>query len=147
MVINVELARDSEIHIHRVGRTGRAGEKGIAISLVAPGEAHRAQAIEQLQKSPLNWDQVDNLKSQGLAPLQPPMTTLCIGAGRKDKVRPGDILGALTGDAGIPGAQVGKIAIFDFQAYVAVDRTVAMQALQRLNDGKIKGRSLRVRIL
>ena len=92
MVINVELARDSEIHIHRVGRTGRAGEKGIAISLVAPGEAHRAQAIEQLQKSPLNWDQVDNLKSQGLAPLQPPMTTLCIGAGRKDKVRPGDIL-------------------------------------------------------
>ncbi len=65
MVINVELARDSEIHIHRVGRTGRAGEKGIAISLVAPGEAHRAQAIEQLQKSPLNWDQVDNLKSQG----------------------------------------------------------------------------------
>ena len=54
---------------------------------------------------------------------------------------------ALTGDAGIPGAQVGKIAIFDFQAYVAVERGIAKQALQRLNDGKIKGRSLRVRIL
>ncbi len=64
MVINVELARDSEIHIHRVGRTGRAGETGLAISLVAPSEAHRAQAIEQLQKSPLNWDQLDNLKPQ-----------------------------------------------------------------------------------
>jgi ATP-independent RNA helicase DbpA len=88
MVINVELARDSEIHIHRVGRTGRAGEKGIAISLVAPSEAHRAQAIEQLQKSPLNWDQVDNLTSQGGGPLLPLMSTLCIGAGRKDKVRP-----------------------------------------------------------
>jgi ATP-independent RNA helicase DbpA len=147
MVINVELARDSEIHIHRVGRTGRAGEKGIAVSLVAPSEAHRAQAIEQLQKAPLNWDQVDNLKSQGGAPLQPPMSTLCIAGGRKDKVRPGDILGALTGDAGIPGAQVGKIAIFDFQSYVAVERTVVMQALQRLNNGKIKGRSLRVRVL
>jgi ATP-independent RNA helicase DbpA len=147
MVINVELARDSEIHIHRVGRTGRAGEKGIAISLVAPSEAHRAQAIELLQKSPLSWDQLDNLKSQGGAPLLPMMSTLVIGAGRKDKVRPGDILGALTGDAGIPGAQVGKIAIFDFQAYVAVERGIAKQALQRLNDGKIKGRSLRVRIL
>jgi ATP-independent RNA helicase DbpA len=147
MVINVELARDSEIHIHRVGRTGRAGEKGIAISLVAPSEAHRAQAIEQLQKSPLSWDQIDNLTSQGGAPLLPVMSTLCIGAGRKDKVRPGDILGALTGDAGIPGAQVGKIAIFDFQAFVAVERGIAKQALQRLNDGKIKGRSLRVRIL
>ncbi|NWE73571.1 DbpA RNA binding domain-containing protein, partial [Pseudomonas gingeri] len=147
MVINVELARDSEMHIHRVGRTGRAGETGLAISLVAPSESLRARAIEEVQKSPLNWDQLDTLKSQGGGPLLPAMSTLCIAAGRKDKVRPGDILGALTGDAGIPGAQVGKIAIFDFQAYVAVERGVAKQALQRLNDGKIKGRSLRVRIL
>ncbi|WP_263596645.1 ATP-dependent RNA helicase DbpA [Pseudomonas sp. FEN] len=147
MVINVELARDSEMHIHRVGRTGRAGETGLAISLVAPSESLRARAIEEVQKSPLNWDQLDNLKSQGGAPLLPAMSTLCISGGRKDKVRPGDILGALTGDAGIPGTQVGKIAIFDFQAYVAVERGVAKQALQRLNDGKIKGRSLRVRIL
>ena len=147
MVLNVELARDSEIHIHRVGRTGRAGEKGVAISLVAPSEAHRAQAIEQLQKAPLNWETLDTLKSQGGAPLLPAMSTLVIGAGRKDKVRPGDILGALTGDAGIPGAQVGKIAIFDFQAYVAVDRTIAKQAAQRLSEGKIKGRVLRVRVL
>jgi ATP-independent RNA helicase DbpA len=75
------------------------------------------------------------------------MITLCIGGGRKDKVRPGDILGALTGDAGIPGSQVGKIAIFDFQAYVAVERGMAQQALKRLSEGKIKGRSLRVRTL
>ncbi|QKZ07191.1 ATP-dependent RNA helicase DbpA [Pseudomonas eucalypticola] len=147
MVINVELARDSEIHIHRVGRTGRAGENGLAISFVAPAEAHRAQAIEQLQKAPLNWQPLDSLTAKGGGPLLPAMSTLCIAAGRKDKVRPGDILGALTGDAGIPGTQVGKIAIFDFQAYVAVDRDIAKQALQRLNNGKIKGRSLRVRIL
>ncbi len=147
MVLNVELARDSEIHIHRVGRTGRAGESGLAISLVAPGEAHRAQAIEQLQKSPLNWAPLSELVAKGGAPLLPPMSTLLIGAGRKDKVRPGDILGALTGDAGIAGTQVGKIAIFDFQAYVAVERDIAKQAVQRLNEGKIKGRSLKVRIL
>jgi ATP-independent RNA helicase DbpA len=146
-VINVELSRDAEIHIHRVGRTGRAGEKGLALSLVAPAEASRAQAIEDLQQAPLNWVELDGLKAQGNEPLLPPMVTLCIGAGRKDKVRPGDILGALTGAAGIPGAQVGKIAIFDFQAFVAVERGIAKQALQRLNDGKIKGRSLRVRAL
>ncbi|TIH10084.1 ATP-dependent RNA helicase DbpA [Pseudomonas leptonychotis] len=147
MVINVELARDSEIHIHRVGRTGRAGEKGLAMSLVAPAEGHRAQAIETLQRAPLNWHPLSSLKHQGGAPLQPPMITMCISAGRKDKLRPGDILGALTGDAGIPGTQVGKIAIFDFQAYVAVERSVAMQALKCLSEGKIKGRSLRVRTL
>ena len=147
MVINVELARDSEIHIHRVGRTGRAGRKGIAISLVAPAEAHRARAIEERQKAPLNWHSLDELKMRLGEPLQPPMATLCIGAGRKDKLRPGDILGALTGDAGIPGTQVGKIALFDFQAFVAVERSVIKQALNRLNAGKIKGRSLKVRIL
>ncbi|WP_263975117.1 ATP-dependent RNA helicase DbpA [Pseudomonas maumuensis] len=147
MVINVELARDAEIHVHRVGRTGRAGEKGVAISLVAPAEGHRAQAIEDLQNKPLRWEQLDNLKSKGGEPLLPPMTTLCIGAGRKDKLRPGDILGALTGDAGLPGKQVGKIAIFDFVAFVAVERAVAKQAMQRLNSGKIKGRALKVRIV
>lgn len=147
MVINVELARDAEIHVHRVGRTGRAGEKGYAVSLVAPAEGHRAQAIEDLQKSPLRWDQLDSLKSKGGEPLLPQMSTLCIAAGRKDKLRPGDILGALTGDAGIPGKQVGKIAIFDFQAFVAVERPLARQAMQRLNSGKIKGRSLKVRIV
>ncbi len=147
MVINVELARDAEIHVHRVGRTGRAGEKGIAVSLVAPAEGHRAQAIEDLQKSPLRWDQLDSLKNKGGEPLLPVMSTLCIAAGRKDKLRPGDILGALTGDAGIPGKQVGKIAIFDFQAFVAVERALAKQAMQRLNSGKIKGRSLKVRIV
>ena len=147
MVINVELARDPEIHVHRVGRTGRAGNQGLAMSLVAPAEAHRAQAIEKLQQAPLNWQPLDGLKAKTGAPLQPPMATLCIGAGRKDKLRPGDILGALTGDAGIPGTQVGKIAIFDFQAFVAVERGVAKQALKRLNEGKIKGRSLKVRVL
>ena len=147
MVINVELARDAEIHVHRVGRTGRAGEKGLAVSLVAPAEGHRAQAIEALQKTPLRWEQLDSLKAKAGEPLVPVMSTLCIATGRKDKLRPGDILGALTGDAGIPGKQVGKIAIFDFQAYVAVERGVARQALQRLNSGKIKGRSLKVRII
>ena len=147
MVINVELARDSETHIHRVGRTGRAGKKGMAMSLVAPPEMRRAQAIEDLQKTPLNWHPLKSLKPQAGDPLQPPMSTLCIAAGRKDKLRPGDILGALTGEAGIPAAQVGKITIFDFQAFVAVERGIASQAMKRLSDGKIKGRSLRVRIL
>ena len=147
MVINVELARDSEIHIHRVGRTGRAGNKGLAMSLVAPAEGHRAQAIETLQKAPLNWHPLNSLKPRDGAPLQAPMTTLCINGGRKEKVRPGDILGALTGEAGIPGAQVGKIAIFDFQAFVAVERGIARQALKRLSEGKIKGKSFKVRIL
>lgn len=146
-VINVELSRDAEIHIHRIGRSGRAGEKGLALSLVAPSEASRAQAIEALQGMPLSWHELDSLSSSSQEPLLPPMMTLCISAGRKDKLRPGDILGALTGEAGIPGTQVGKISLFESHALVAVERSIARQALKRLIDGKIKGRMLKVRLL
>jgi len=75
------------------------------------------------------------------------MATLQISGGKKDKVRPGDILGALTGEHGIAGNQVGKINIFDNQAYVAVSRDVAKIALKKLTDGKLKGRSFRVRMV
>ncbi|MCK9564111.1 MAG: ATP-dependent RNA helicase DbpA [Bacteroidales bacterium] len=147
MVINVELGRNAETHIHRVGRTGRAGNKGMAISLVAPAEARRARAIEEIQGGSLNWHPVSSLKPRAGEPLQPPMVTLCIAAGRKDKLRPGDILGALTGEAGIAAGEVGKITLFDFQAFVAVARATAPLALARLSAGRIKGRSLRVRVL
>lgn len=147
MVINAELSHDPQTHIHRVGRTGRAGEKGIAISLVAPRESRRAIAIEELQGESLNWHPVTSLKPRDGGPLLPPTVTLCIAAGRKDKLRPGDILGALTGDAGIPGKQVGKITVTDYQAYVAIDRESAEQALHGLVNGKIKGKPRRVRKL
>src|SRR5690606_30944408 len=147
LVINVELARDAETHVHRIGRTGRAGHKGLAASLVAPAEAPRAAAIERLQEGALTWHPLASLKPRSDEPLRPPMVSLSIGAGRKDKLRPGDILGALTGEAGLRGEDVGKITLFDFQALVAVKREVASQALQRLTEGRIKGRALKVRRL
>jgi len=79
--------------------------------------------------------------------LLPAMTTLCIGSGRKDKLRPGDILGALTGKQAVAGTDVGKIALFDTRAYVGIRRAVADKALQTLRQDKIKGRNFRVRVL
>lgn len=143
VVINVELAFDAEVHVHRIGRTGRAGEKGLALSLCAPSEAHRVNAIIDLQKIEINWQDIPAFTYA--QPELPEMVTLNIGAGKKDKLRAGDILGALTGEGGLSGDQVGKIAIFDMQSYVAVRREVAKSALKRLTDGKVKGRSFRVR--
>ena len=150
-VINVELAFDADVHIHRIGRTGRAGQSGLALSLVAPAEMHRAQAIEQVyaqsaQPQKLVWKPLPAITPERNR-RAPAMATLNIAGGRKDKLRPGDILGALTGDAGIPGTQIGKIDIFDMQAYVAVDFAIAQQALQQLSNSRIKGRSFKVRLL
>ena len=117
------------------------------LSLFTPAEACRVNAIEAYQNSPVKIEPTTALDTHaGLARL-PPMVTLSIDGGRKNKVRPGDILGALTGEGGIPGHAVGKIDVFDFLAYVAIEHSMAGQALSRLAEGSIKGRRFKVRKL
>ncbi len=146
-VINFELSYDPEVHIHRIGRTGRAGNDGLALSLFAANEQNRIEAIEEYQNASIKIKEVSSLKSRENFKLIPPMVTLCISGGRKNKVRAGDILGALTAKGGLAGKQIGKIDIFDLVAYVAIEYPVAKQALQILSTGKIKGRKFKVRKL
>lgn len=146
-VINFELSPDPEIHIHRIGRTGRAGNAGLALSLFMASEAKKVTAIEDFQNSPVRMDKTGSLKTREDFRLSPPMVTLRINGGRKNKVRAGDILGALTANTNLPGKQIGKIDISDYHAHVAVERPVAKQALKILAEGKIKGHRFRVRKL
>jgi len=145
-VINYELTYDPEVHVHRIGRTGRAGQQGLALSLYQPSEAQRVNLIEEYQQAPMPLGDLDSIGRE-IKPIAPQMVTLSIDAGRKTKVRAGDILGALTGEGGITGADVGKIQISEQYSYVAVKRQVASAALKRLQEGKIKGRSYRARKL
>ena len=144
-VINFELAWDPEVHVHRVGRTGRAGQQGLALTLFAPRETPRLLALEDFLQQRVLQVPLSDVPVTAAQPAPPPMVTLCIQGGRKDKVRPGDILGALTGDAGIPGSEVGKIDIADNQSFVAIRRGSAGKALLRLRAGTIKGKNFRVR--
>jgi len=147
-VINYDLSRDNDIYTHRIGRTGRAGKSGLALSLYTESEKYKLESIENSQKQSLTYGDIKNLESiEDAQPTQPSMVTLCIFGGRKQKVRPGDILGALTGEAGIQGKCVGKIDVTDFSSYVAIEREHAKEALQRLLDGKIKGRKFKAKLL
>ncbi len=144
-VINYELSYDPEVHVHRIGRTGRAGKEGLALSLYIPAESQRVTAIEDYQQSPVSIASLADLHINQKLDRKPPMVTLCIDGGRKNKVRPGDILGALTNASGLAGNQVGKIDIFDHHAYVAIDRAAVDKALHQLGTGKMKGRYFKVR--
>ena len=144
-VINYELSRNPEIHTHRIGRTGRAGEQGLAVSLVTARESRLITAIEEALGSTIDRGDLSALPAvTGRAPA-PPMVTLCIDGGRKHKLRPGDILGALTGEGGIAGSEVGRIDVFDFHTYVAIMRQSVDQALSCLGRNRVKGRFFRVR--
>jgi len=157
-VINVDVSKDTEVHVHRIGRTGRAGESGLALSLCAPNEKKWVKLIEEYQGVPVSWHTLDELDAPDgntLAAEPAPMVTLIIMGGKKDKLRPGDVLGALTGDAGLAKEQVGKINVSEFMTYVALDRHIAKQAYQRLaagnplgaDFGAIKGRNFKMRFI
>ncbi len=154
-VINVDVSKDTEVHIHRVGRTGRAGESGLALSLCAPNEKKWVRLIEQYQGAPVEWHDLKELDDEGREAAPAPMVTLVIHGGKKDKLRPGDVLGALTGDAKLTKEQVGKINVTEFQTYVALDRHVAELAFKRLHAGNklgpdfgsFKGRSFKMRFI
>jgi ATP-independent RNA helicase DbpA len=146
LVCNYELPTDADSYRHRIGRTARAGREGQAFSLVSPREMPRALALEKLAGAALTWGRVPALP-RGDAGLSAAMRCLRIDAGKTDKLRPGDILGALTGEAGLPGDSVGRIDLFPTRAYVSVRRDQAAQALKRLQSGTIKGRKRRVRQL
>ena len=146
-VVNVDITPEPEVHVHRIGRTGRVDEAGWAFSLASMDEMGRVGNIEKAQGFTSQWHPLKELLPTGSGPLVPPMVTLQILGGRKEKIRAGDVLGALTKDAGFASAQIGKINVNEFATYVAVDRQIAPQALQKLNAGKVKGKSVKVRTL
>lgn len=147
LVINYHIAHDPETHVHRIGRTGRAGSSGIACTLYSNREMHKVDALE-LGLDPKKFS--DPLPSESLLdkPARKPlMATLKIDGGKKQKLRPGDIVGALTGESGIPGDAVGKINVAANWSYVAVKLNLVKPALKKLSNGKLKGRSFRVRLV
>ncbi len=146
-VINVDVTPDPEVYIHRIGRTGRADQNGWALSLASPNQMRRVANITKELGTEVEWHPITELSASSDQPLLPPMATLQILGGRKDKIRPGDVLGALTGEAGLSAAQVGKINVGEFNTHVAVAREIAKEAQRRLASGKLKGKSVKVRIL
>jgi ATP-independent RNA helicase DbpA len=146
-VINVDVTPDPEVHVHRIGRTGRADQEGWALSLASMNEMGRVGSLEQAQGREVQWHPLSELTSTSNERLLPPMETLQILGGRKEKIRPGDVLGALTGEAGFAGSQIGKINVTEFSTYVAVERSVARDALRKLSAGKVKGKKVKVRLM
>ena len=146
-VINYHIARDAEVHLHRIGRTGRAGSTGTAYSLISDKESYKVALLQDYLQQTIVAESLPPMDLLKESPNKPGMATVLIDAGKKQKIRPGDILGALTGTNGIAGAKVGKINIFDMRSYVAVQIDALKPAIKKLSQGKLKGRSFRARVI
>ena len=146
LVINAQISPNADTHIHRIGRTGRQGAEGHAITLVSKNELFRKKRIEEVMD--LEFETLSPpAKLQGRSSLKPPMQTITLRGGKKDKLRAGDILGSLTKNMGLTIEQVGKITIHDFVSFVAVDRQIAPQLAQRWQSETIKGKRRKTHLL
>ena len=145
MVINFHIAHDEEVHIHRIGRTGRAGHRGMACSLISQKESFKVERLAKYLDIDIDPEALPAMQALNNIPPPAAMGTIRIDGGKKQKLRPGDILGALTSKDGlaIKGHQIGKINIADNWSYVAVQRDIVKQAANKISNGKLKGRSFR----
>jgi ATP-independent RNA helicase DbpA len=129
LVINYDPARNPDVHLHRLGRTGRAGRSGKAFTLV------ERQGIDSVA-----WT---SLPATGNRPQTPPMVSFLLNGGKKDKIRPGDLVGALVKEAGLAATDLGKIHVADIHAVVAVRRERRKDVEKWAAGGSIKGKRLK----
>lgn len=144
MVVNYDLPQDKETYIHRIGRTARVGMEGLAVALYTKDEEQRAR---EYALGGAVFEDASLLKSGAGFKMEPMNITLVIEGGKKEKVRAGDILGALTGEALLCADDVGKIDIYERQSYVAIRRDIADEAYEKLKKGKIKGKKFPIWML
>ena len=147
LVINYHLPREMDVYTHRIGRTGRAGAKGIACSLYNENEQFRLNQLAKHLGRELKSSELPPEEMLQQSPSKPAMSTLRIEGGKKQKLRPGDIVGALTNGNEINGDQIGKIQVFDNWSYVAIERQLGKSALNKFATGKLKGKSFRARLI
>ena len=147
LVVNFHLARELDVYVHRIGRTGRAGAKGTAYSLFNKQEQFRLDQLSAYLKQECTLGDLPPIAQLEQTPARAPMSTIRIDGGKKQKIRPGDIVGALTNHADINGTQLGKIQVADNWSYVAIERSIAKTGLKTLSNGKLKGKSFRARLV
>jgi ATP-dependent RNA helicase DeaD len=163
-VINFNVPFEKESYVHRIGRTGRAGKKGIAISFVSSNELRIFKEIEEFTGAKIVKREIPteedvetgrkifkekihikpNLKREKGEQLNKDITKVYLNAGKKKKIRPGDIVGAITSIEGIGADDIGIIDIQDNVSYVDILGGKGRIVLDALQDTTIKGKKVRV---
>lgn len=143
-IIHFELPQHQDAYQHRSGRTGRAGKSGTVYTLL---NSRETQKLEQWPDVQVNeWLDLNELAAADTpAPVEAPaLTTLHISGGRKDKLSPRDIVGALIAEVGLKAAEIGKIEIQDRHSFVAIPEEAASAAVRILSAARIKGKRYKV---
>ncbi|MFY4863247.1 helicase-related protein, partial [Aliarcobacter butzleri] len=139
LVINYDLSLDEKIHTHRIGRTARAGKGGLAISLFTENEIDKFEIIKEKFNN-IKIENPKDIKDDISFEINSNFRTVFINGGKKQKLRKGDILGALISEAGLKSDDIGKIDVMDFCSYVAVKSDKISNIFSTSKSMRIKGK-------
>jgi ATP-dependent RNA helicase DbpA len=145
LVINYTVSEEPDVYVHRIGRTGRADAEGLAVTLVSDAEMANLREIEAHAQVVLKPKGIESVRFHANRIIQPEYVTLSIDGGKRQKLRPGDILGSLTKEAGIDGDDIGKINVTNQVSFIAVKLRSVKRAMAQFREGKIKGKKFRAR--
>lgn len=143
LIINYDLAKDKNIHTHRIGRTARAGKKGISITLYTNNQDELVEDLQDIFKN-ISLKSIEELEDDRSFNIDSEYRTIYINAGKKQKLRAGDILGALSTGLKIDKNKIGKIDILNFCSYVAIKKELMSYVLKNLPNNKIKGKFFKI---
>lgn len=147
LIINHRVSEDIDTHTHRIGRTGRAEAKGLAITLIDDSEEGKLDEIAAKTDAKINKLHIQSVRFHANRIKDPEFVCVAIDGGKRDKLRPGDILGALTKEAEVPGEDIGKISISARHAYIAIKARSVKRVLNQFRERKIKGKRFKARRL
>lgn len=144
-VINYDITPNAEVHMHRIGRTGRMGKEGLAFTLVDSKQTKFLKAIEDYTGEKYKLEDMKKTHTNKNFDKTAPMRTLKILGGKKDKLRAGDFVGAFSGELGFKGDDIGKITVLDRLSYIAVKKELFYNI--NLKDERIKVKKKRYRYI
>lgn len=164
LVINYDVPMEKEGYVHRTGRTGRAGNKGKAITLATPYEGKFIKAIERyigfeipVAEAPGKQEVARNqaafdekisgrrvVKNNKTARINQGIMKLHFSGGKKKKLRAVDFVGTIAKIPGVTADDIGIITIHDTMSYVDILNGKGSLVIQAMENGTIKGKKLRV---
>ncbi len=164
LVVNYDVPNTNEYYVHRIGRTGRIGNKGKAITFVTPSEKKNLSDLHEYLGNEIELgvkpdsemisdleeafneksNQTPEVKDSRGSLLNESILKLHINAGKKTKMRAVDIVGTLCGIDGVEASDIGIINILDISTFVEILNNKGELVYKELQNRTIKGRMRRV---
>jgi ATP-dependent RNA helicase DeaD len=161
-VINYDVPNSPDVYVHRIGRTGRAGESGRAVTIITPRQRRELTAIERHAKTEIEpWSANGKPREHQRDPERQarrprhtkphprdgvPYAKLIVAAGRQHGIEPADVVSAVVDHTHLENDDVRNVKVLERFAFVDVPADRAEQVAEAVSGNQVRGVELRMEV-